>query len=324
MISTGLREDSPIKNQPGMRSFSNNQVVACIPYHNCQRYVRRAVESLLAQTHREIRAIVINDGDTRTPPWPVLADIDDPRLVRIDMRRNSGPFFITQMILLATTAPYFLIQDADDWSHPQRIALLLDAMRRDRSAYAVSAQPQFRERDDGGMDMLELRWMYKVGDRVPPASALPVARYRLNMGLTRELTYRVPHHGLFATQALRAIGGYHPGYRINYDSLVPNLMLMTQKISHVPLPLYYRRIRVGSITHATATGVGSPAAKKEKERSERIYAACHDSYMRYRRGCLSRGELLESIRTNCRRNLDPRIENELWQETARIRAHYRL
>src|ERR1700692_1505713 len=99
----------------------DRRIVACIPYYDCRRYVRRAVLSLLSQTHSNITVVVVNDGDPKSP-WSELADIRDPRLVRFDMTANHGPYFASAVVLNATTAPYFLVQDADDWSTPDRAA----------------------------------------------------------------------------------------------------------------------------------------------------------------------------------------------------------
>src|SRR5690349_9267744 len=113
-------------------------VMACIPFFRCREHIRRAVESLLTQTHRNLVVVVINDGDSEVP-WDQLAHIRDPRLVCYDLSKNRGPYFATAVALNATSAPYLLIQDADDWSSPTRIGRLLTALEHDRSDFAFSA-----------------------------------------------------------------------------------------------------------------------------------------------------------------------------------------
>src|SRR5579859_5430453 len=94
-------------------------VTACIPTYRCTRYLRDAVLSLLNQTYPFLRVVVINDGDPN-PPWAALADITDPRLLRFDLKENRGPYFALAVALEATPDPFFLIQDADDVSAPNR------------------------------------------------------------------------------------------------------------------------------------------------------------------------------------------------------------
>src|SRR6516162_10435922 len=113
--------------------MTNNcgKVVACIPYFRCQKYIRRSVVSLLGQTYKDIVVVVLNDADLETPPWPMLSDIRDSRLIRFDLSHNRGPYFASQVLLSASRYPYFLVQDADDFSHTERVALLLQAMTKD-------------------------------------------------------------------------------------------------------------------------------------------------------------------------------------------------
>lgn len=68
------------------------RVTASIAYFGCKAYIRRAVETLLNQSFREMRVIVVSDGDPE-PPSGQLADIKDPRLVFYDLEKNFGPYF---------------------------------------------------------------------------------------------------------------------------------------------------------------------------------------------------------------------------------------
>ena len=224
-------------------------VTACIPHYGCQQYIRRAVESLLSQSYPWIRVIVINDADL-IPPWRELAHISDPRLFRFNLSSNAGPYFCLEVARRATPDPYFLIQDADDYSAPNRVERLIGALQRDESDLAVSAQPQVLETEQRAQ-IVELRW---VNSSYQPDAGPFIVHH----ALTSAHKYRAPHHGLFRSSSLGAIGGYYGGLRINYDTLVPNLILMIGRISHVPEPLYYRVIRSDSFnsfpTHGRAVG----------------------------------------------------------------------
>ena len=292
----------------------NDHVVVCIPYYKCQKYIRRAVLSILNQTHRNLTVAVVNDADFNTPPWPVLADITDPRLVRYDLMENKGPFFITQLVLNVTRSPYFLIQDSDDWSHPQRVAYLLMAVKHERSDLAISAQPQIMAEANGRQSLAEIRWLEKKHGTGTEAGS----RFKINTKINSDLRYRSPHHGLFKTDTLQKIGGYHPGYRINYDSLVPNLILMTGKISHVPVPLYYRFVRGESLTHSRETGVKSAAAAREQQMSKMLYNVCYENYQKHLKGHFGKDALLSSFRHTLKSTVDHATRKSLIGETARF------
>jgi glycosyltransferase involved in cell wall biosynthesis len=290
---------------------NDTRVTACIPHFRCQRYLRRAVQSLLDQSHRNMEVFVVNDGDPQ-PPWDVLADIRDPRLIRFDLQSNRGPYFATQVVLSATSTPYFLIQDADDWSSPRRVERLLDALQRDRSDLAVSAEPQFLEHPSGSL-VVDVRWRK---DSRKPDDGNFIVHHRL----TPSYKYRAPHHGLFRTGSLRAIGGYYCGLRISYDTLLPNLILMMGRISHVPDPLYFRQLRPESLTHGSSTGIGSANATRESAIQRHLYRSCFYYYQFFKAGRLTLSQLTACIRAVCAANITPAEHRDLIVERNRLSA----
>jgi hypothetical protein len=251
----------------------------------------------------------VNDGDPQ-PPWDQLSDIRDPRLIRFGLKNNYGPFFATAVTLNATSAPYFLIQDADDWSAPTRAEQLLQALERDRSDLAVSAEPQFVE-TPAGQRVVGVRWSSASCD----ANA---GDFVVHQRITSKYKYRAPHHGLFRSSSLRAIGGYYAGLRISYDTLLPNLILMIGRISHVRANLYYRLLRPHSLTHDKRTGIGSSRAKKELLVQRQLYRSCFSSYRLFAEGLLSAPQLTATIRRICGANVSLADRNALIVEANRL------
>jgi glycosyltransferase involved in cell wall biosynthesis len=290
-------------------SLRDARVTACVPHFRCQRYIRRAVLSLLAQSHRNIDIIVVNDGDPE-PPWDQLADIRDRRLIRFCLTANRGPFFATEVALKATSAPYFLIQDADDWSDPKRVERLLLALQQDGSDLAISAEPQFVETPQG-VQIVEVRWGSISLRR-------DAGKFVVHPHITPSFKYRAPHHGLFRSASLRAIGGYYGGLRITYDTLVPNLILMTGRISHVPDRLYFRLLRRESLTHDSQTGAGSANARRELDVQRYLYRACYSYYRRFLDGSVTAPQLAASIRSICSSYVMPSDRVALSMETRRL------
>ena len=292
----------------------DRRITACIPYYRCKRYVRRAVLSLLAQTHRDLTVVVVNDGDP-DPPWPMLRDITDSRLVRCSLAANRGPYFVTAAVLDACNTPYLLIQDADDWSAPRRAERLLGALERDRSDFSVSAAPQFIEHEKGHR-IVDIRWRRDSHEA-------DAGNFVIHHRITSAFKYRAPHHGLFRSDSLRAIGGYYGGLKINYDTLVPNLILMIGRISHVPEGLYYRLLRPESLTHGKRTGVDSADARRESAFQRELYKSCFASYRQFLNGKITSSQLAANIRANCATGVSAADRQILALETRRITAAVR-
>lgn len=295
-----------------MRSSFAGWITACVAHYRCQRYIRRAVDSLLGQSYPWVRVIVINDGDT-CAPWRELATIKDPRLLRFDLLENRGNFFCFEVARRATPDPYFMMQDADDWSAPERAATLLKSLLDNNSALAVSSQPQFCEAADGTPYQIATRW-----DRV--ARRETEARFVVQNKIDEKFRYRAPQAGLIRTAALRDIGGYYGGFpNVGWDSLLTNLVLMTGSISWVPEPLYYRLIRPDSLTHSAHTGAQTEYATAVTRCLRQLYRECYTQYHLYRRGEITRVRLSDSIKRICGRYVSPHDLSALDLHARRLR-----
>jgi len=297
-------------------------VTASVPYFNARRYIRRAVESLLAQTHRDITIIVVNDGDPN-PPWSELAHIRDPRLIRFSLDLNYGPYFVHQIVLTASSAPYFLVQDADDWSTPTRVASLLHALTTEGSDLAFSSWQQYRADADGNLQPDSIRWRRRrPGD---PLLAPPGQRelFLFDPILNEHFVNRAAHHGIFRRQALESIGGYYAGFRMNYDTLLTNFLLMTGRVSFVDEPHYQYVIRPDSLSHSAATGVRSPIRIATKQHLAAMYSEAFGHYHAWIRRQISSAEFTGHIRRLAACNITPELRSALNRETARLVAHIR-
>jgi glycosyltransferase involved in cell wall biosynthesis len=301
-------------------SAAHPSVTACIPYYGGKRYIRRAVESLLNQTHRDIEVIVVNDGD-RDHPWDELTSFGDPRLICFNLTRNhGGPFFANAVVVNTVSSPWFLVQEQDDWSTPDRVERLLHLTATRRADAAVSAQYFHRQHADGTSTPVGVHWRH-IG-----RSNCPVCRTDtrcqecfVDTGLTRHYRYRAPHAGLFRVSLLRQVGGYDTSLRLHYDSLLMNLLLMTGTIAHTPAPLYHRLLRPDSITHARHTGLGSRASNEERRLIAGLYGRAFTQYQRYLGGSLSSRGLTESIRRCCQTGVPATNRHELVLEVNRLR-----
>ena len=297
-------------------------VTACIPYYAGKRYIRRAVQGLLAQSYPDLRIVVVNDGD-QDPPWDQLADLRDPRLIRFSLSRNhGGPFFANAVVIRTVSSPWFLVQEQDDWSDPRRLEYLLHLATTCHADAAISAHVFHRENPDGGSTPVTVKWT-QLGRRVCPICP-PGSRCQqcfVDVELTQQYRHRAPHTGLLKTDHLRRIGGYYAGLHLHFDSLLMNLFLMTGSIVHTTAPLYHRLLRPDSITHCPTTGFGSRASWAERDVITSMYQDSFAEYRQYLSGKISSDKLANSIRSRCQSRLTAQDWNELAFETDRLSDH---
>jgi glycosyltransferase involved in cell wall biosynthesis len=286
----GLTESSGRERRP--------RVTVSIPCFNASQTISRAVRSILAQTYPDLTLVVVNDRGE--PPWGLLENIDDPRLVRFDLQANHGRYFADAVVLAATDSPYFLIQDADDWSDSQRLAALLQSLRASHACGALSAHWRHGDQRSGSRGMIE-----------------PCAN--LDRPLAAHLEHRAYHTGLFRADALRAVGGYYGGFRIGYDTLLINLLMMIGRLACVNRPLYHRLIHKGSLTTDPATGLCSSVRREVAQLLRQMYVDAFQTYRHYVEGRMELDELCAEIRKITARHVLPEERSTLQAEAMRLR-----
>ncbi len=88
------------------------RVSVIIPAYNAAGFVRRAVDSVLAQTWQDLELLVVDDGSTDSTR-SVLATYGER--LRMLPQANGGPAAARNNGLRAATGEYVAFLDADDW-----------------------------------------------------------------------------------------------------------------------------------------------------------------------------------------------------------------
>jgi glycosyltransferase involved in cell wall biosynthesis len=171
-------------------------VTVLIGAYENERTVARAVASILEQTERDLELIVIDDG-SRDGSAAVAEEAigSDPRGRVMRLERNLGIARSLNAGLEAAAAPFVAIQDADDYSAPNRLERELAAIVAEPDVAVVGSR--MREVDEAGR-VLQPRTSFAAGDVGP---VLP----RFNP---------IPNgSALIRRDAALGAGGYDPRYR---------------------------------------------------------------------------------------------------------------
>ena len=99
------------------------KISVVLPVYNTERYLREAVDSILAQTFTDFEMVLINDGSTDSSGDICRAYAKrDPRVVLIDCPTNGGLVSALNEGLAKARAPLIARMDADDIATPERFA----------------------------------------------------------------------------------------------------------------------------------------------------------------------------------------------------------
>src|SRR5437870_7235564 len=114
-----------------MAAADSLQLSVVMPVHNALPYLDAAVESILNQTFRDFRFIILDDASTdgsteRLREWAAR----DARITLIEERRNLGPALSSERVARAAYTPLVARTDADDVSYAWRLADQLAVFER--------------------------------------------------------------------------------------------------------------------------------------------------------------------------------------------------
>lgn len=250
-------------------------------YHCPERLLLDAVQSILNQSYRHLRLVVVADGDPGATKC--LSNIRDPRLLTHEYGPNRGQFFAHQLVALATDDPCFAIQDADDESPLNRIARQVELLV------------------EHGADMVVTGVINHQGSKTWRLKSWPDAKQR-------EDKSRIPffgcHMGIYRTSSLLEVGGYLSGIRLGFDTMVLCILKHHGRMAFTDEPLYVRYVRPRSMTTSKETGL-----ETERRRLDRLkLSALYDQVLSHANADDTRKLIEESIPSEVRDHLHREVQ----------------
>jgi glycosyltransferase involved in cell wall biosynthesis len=105
-----------------MRS-PNPSVSVLVPVYNKAHYLRRSIDSVLAQTFADFEVVLVDDGSTDNSA-DVVRTYTDPR-IRLVQQPNAGVGAARNRALAESCAPMVALLDADDFWEPGFLAAMM-------------------------------------------------------------------------------------------------------------------------------------------------------------------------------------------------------
>jgi len=201
------------------------KVDVLLPVHGRPAMLKEAIASIQAQTFKDWRLVVFDDGST--PPASVPKD---GRIHLIRGAENLGAGAARNRLLQAVSAPLACWQDSDDIAHPERLA---------RQAAFMKAYP--------GVDVV-FTYIRAFSGKSPMASRtiwkVDTARYTTPAGL--------PGNTTFATAMFRRHIAEVPFHtdkaRAEDFPWLRSLIARRTKFGHIAEPLYCCRKHPGRMS----------------------------------------------------------------------------
>ncbi|WP_077439417.1 glycosyltransferase family 2 protein [Rhodanobacter sp. C01] len=138
--------------------MSGDLVSVIMPVYNAAAWLRRAVDSVLAQSHANVELVAVDDGSRDDSLEILEAYARADTRVRVQRQSGNGGVAAARNAgIAAAHGDFIAFLDADDWWHPAKLERQLAGMRE--SGALISYAAYWRVAEDGRV----------LGQVTPPA-----------------------------------------------------------------------------------------------------------------------------------------------------------
>lgn len=209
-----------------------------VPIYKVEQYLAKCIESILAQTYRDIEVILVDDGspDNCGAICDEYSRKDDR--IRVLHKENGGLSAARNAGIDVACGAYIAFIDSDDYIAPKMIETLYGLIKRDSSDMAIC---NFSYVDESGKRIDKLNAETPIKNEV-------ISRKNLLEKLINDKSwyYVVAVNKLYKKEIFTSIR--FPIKKLHEDEFVIHHIIdMCEKISCIATSLYYYVQRTGSI-----------------------------------------------------------------------------
>ena len=123
----------------------NDKITVIVPVYNVENYLRKCLDSIIAQTYKNIEIIVVNDGSTDTSGEICKEFVEiDHRIIYIE-QENAGLSAARNTGLENMSGDYVTFVDSDDWIELDYVETLYKKITEYQADIAVGNYYSFNE-----------------------------------------------------------------------------------------------------------------------------------------------------------------------------------
>ncbi|MDR1140260.1 MAG: glycosyltransferase [Planctomycetaceae bacterium] len=111
----------------------NNIISIVVPIYNCEKYLEKSVDSILASSYGDLEIILVNDGSTDGSGVICNRYAKQDKRVKHIVKPNGGVSTARNAGIEAATGQYISFIDSDDWISPQMYSELHKALTNDNA-----------------------------------------------------------------------------------------------------------------------------------------------------------------------------------------------
>jgi glycosyltransferase involved in cell wall biosynthesis len=217
------------------------KVSVIIAAYNAEKYIEETILSALAQTHRNIEVIIIDDGSTDRTSEIVNKIAEHDGRVIYKYKPNSGASAARNLGLTLARGNYTGTLDSDDLWHTEKISLMLSSRRSDDDVI-ICRRRRFTD-DRYGVR----QWLF---ESTYPAY-VSQAQYQRTLLSLSDTQMSGIHSALIPTHLLRSVGGWNEDLTFSEDWELWLRLSEIASFTNTEKALYFYRKHSFSITRTS-------------------------------------------------------------------------
>ncbi|MFS0555599.1 glycosyltransferase family 2 protein [Brevibacillus sp. 179-C9.3 HS] len=115
----------------------NPTFTVVIPTYNRAKFIRKAISSVLKQTSKDWKLLIIDDASTDKTRKKVEKYLFHPNIEYYRMEKNAGIGKVMNQALSMVDTPYLLQLDSDDWLPKRTLATINKYINKSRKSTAL-------------------------------------------------------------------------------------------------------------------------------------------------------------------------------------------
>ena len=158
------------------------RVSIVVPVYNVQEYLKRCVDSILAQTYENMEIILVDDGSKDSSGQICDSYAEKDNRIRVIHKENGGSNSARLAGVRAAMCEYICFVDSDDWIEPVMIEKMMEAAEREQADIVASGIY---------VDEPVRPWIWKNGIRQGVYKGKALHRFYANMIFSAEDTHGI-------------------------------------------------------------------------------------------------------------------------------------
>ncbi|MBQ7596194.1 MAG: glycosyltransferase family 2 protein [Clostridia bacterium] len=215
-----------------IQSSENPLITVVIPIYKVEKYIRRCVESVLAQTYKNLEIILVDDGSPDNCPRICDEYAENDARVKVIHRENGGLSAARNSGIKIAQGEYISFIDSDDYVSPLYIEQLYIALAH----YDAAISECSYSHNETELDT-QIKSDFKLYNDKEALTEILIERDLITSACCK----------LFLTELFKTI--QFPEGKLYEDyAVMPMLFNKAKKISFVNSKLYFYRVNEESIT----------------------------------------------------------------------------